>query len=389
MPANQLNDLHIGDLLKPLQGDSPTGIRLEANSFNSPLYAVKEARDEAERRETQYRNWQIETLLDEPKDKANWLPVIEKASDVLANASKDLRAAAWLSEGLIRVYGVAGLKQALTFCLELTARYWDTLHPIADEDEGHATAVSGLRKLFGDLTVRALDDLCFVEAPSATPGGPSQRITFQQYRNVSEFDRIADEATKLRRRERFGWVATNDYNRVAELTPTAHLRALHDDLSASVELAYRFGGFLRDHCQPDRYGEATSPDNEFRQFRGQLEWMSEAVSKLLQERGPVDSTDQTHPEMLADDAASNGQLTIAPMAANRPSSLATREDAFRAIEEIAAYFEKQEPHSPVHFGLRQIVRWGRMSFPDLLRELLEDEQALASLRKRVGLPSEE
>lgn len=390
MPPTQLSDLRIDDLLEPVQDDSPTGTRLETNSFNSPLYAAKEARDEAERRETQYRNWQIETLDDEPKEKACWPPVIEKASDVLANVSKDLRAVAWLSEGLIRVYGVAGLKEALNFCVELTSRYWDTLHPGPDEEEGHTAAGSGLRKLFGELTVRALDDLCFVETSSEVPVGSPQRITFQQYRNVSEFDRITDQSKKLRRRERLGWVATEDYRRVAELTPAAHLRALHEDLSAAVELAYRFGAFLRENCRPDRYGESTSPDNEFRQFRGQVEWMCETVGKLIQDRGLGDSADQHAAEAPVDDAQPSGQSSALPAVTKRPGALATREDAFRAIEEIADFLEKQEPHSPVHCGLRQIVRWGGMSFSDLLQELLEDDKKmLASVRKRVGLPTEE
>jgi len=51
MPATQLSDLRIDGLLEPLPGESPTGTRLD-NSFNSPLCSLKDARDEAERRET-------------------------------------------------------------------------------------------------------------------------------------------------------------------------------------------------------------------------------------------------------------------------------------------------------------------------------------------------
>jgi type VI secretion system protein ImpA len=386
MPVKQLSDLQVSRLLEPLQGDSPTGIPLETNSFNSPLNAVKEARDEAERCEIEHGKWQIETRDDEPKEKADWPQVIELASELLANTSKDLRAAAWLSEGLIRVYGVAGLKEALAFCVELSASFWGSLHPYPDAEEGHAAAVSGLRKLFGDLNRRALDDLCFVEAASAVPAGTPQRITFQQYRNISEYDRISEPAKKSRRRERFGWVTTEEYRQVAELTPTPHLQTLHADLVESIELVYRFGAFLRENCRPDRYGETTSPDNEIRQFREQIERMGETVSKLLEERGPIESDEHTDPGSLAGGVIPSEPIAGVPAIAKRPETLATREDAFRAIENIATFFEKQEPHSPVHFGLRQIVRWGRMSFPELLKELLEDDQTLNSLRKRVGLP---
>ena len=66
--------------------------------------------------------------------------------------------------------------------------------------------------------------------------------------------------------------------------------------------------------------------------------------------------------------------------------LMTREAAFRAIEDIAKFFERTEPHTPVHFALRKVIRWGRMPLPELLAELIEDGGSMESLRKLIGLP---
>jgi type VI secretion system protein ImpA len=385
MRETSLSESQFNAILEPIEGDSRTGICLDVNSYGSPHYAARAARDEAEKCEAEFRKWQLETIDYEPKEKPKWKPVIEKTTELLTKTSKDLRAAAWLSEALIRVDGIPGLRQGLSLCVELTDRFWDDLHPQPDEEEGHNVAVSGLRKLFGDLTVRALDDLSFVETNSAAPPGSANRITFQQFRNASEFDQITDEAKRAKRHDRLGWLTTAEFLRVAELTPTPFLRETHDDLNAAIELVYRLAEFLREHCLPDRYGESTAPESEIRQFRTQIEWMAETVGKLLGQRGDTEAADQSRSD-FASANSSDGQTNASPQLTIRQQAIGNREDAFRIIEEIASYFEKQEPHSPVYSGLRQIARWGRMSLPELLRELLEDDSTLESVRKRVGLP---
>jgi type VI secretion system protein ImpA len=105
----------------------------------------------------------------------------------------------------------------------------------------------------------------------------------------------------------------------------------------------------------------------------------------LGQRGDTEAADQSRSD-FASANSSDGQTNASPQLTIRQQAIGNREDAFRIIEEIASYFEKQEPHSPVYSGLRQIARWGRMSLPELLRELLEDDSTLESVRKRVGLP---
>ena len=61
--------------------------------------------------------------------------------------------------------------------------------------------------------------------------------------------------------------------------------------------------------------------------------------------------------------------------ASRPDwrpTVRTREDAFRALLQVADYFKRTEPHSPVAYSLEQAVRWGRMPLPELLTELIPE-----------------
>lgn len=383
MPTTQIDEPTFKRLLEPISEDSPTGSSIKLD-FGTPLNALKEARDEAEKCENAFRKWQIEELENRPEAKADWKAVIEKAVNLLTTESKDLRAVAWLTEGLIRVDGISGLRQALSFFVELTNRFWEKLHPCPDSDAGHSDAVSGLKKLFSDLTVKALDDLTFIQDTPPRPDTPPKRITFHQHENLGNYDKLTDEELKERRRERLGWVSTAEYRKVAEKTAIDQLKEAFKDLSEAIKLTDLLGEFLESKCRPDRYKELTFSASETSGVKKQIGKMAEAVGNLLQELENINAEGQkaTHldfaePHSGDDDAASSATYGY--------KSIATREDAFQAIEGIAAYFEQREPHTPVHFALRQIVRWGRMSLSELLKELLEDDKAFQSVSKRVGL----
>jgi type VI secretion system protein ImpA len=64
----------------------------------------------------------------------------------------------------------------------------------------------------------------------------------------------------------------------------------------------------------------------------------------------------------------------------------TRASALELLRKIADFFEHTEPHSPVSYSLRQVVSWGKMSLPQLLAELISDQQTRDELSKRAGIP---
>jgi type VI secretion system protein ImpA len=92
-------------------------------------------------------------------------------------------------------------------------------------------------------------------------------------------------------------------------------------------------------------------------------------------------------------SAVEGGTETAPLQgrpANLSSEVRTREDAFRALLQVADYFKRTEPHSPVAYSLEQAVRWGRMPLPELLTELIPEQAAREQVFKVVGIkPPEE
>ena len=68
-----------------------------------------------------------------------------------------------------------------------------------------------------------------------------------------------------------------------------------------------------------------------------------------------------------------------------PRAMRTREDAIRQLEEIANFFRKTEPHSPLAFTLDDAVRRARLSLPELLAEVLPDAGARRMLLTTLGI----
>ena len=78
------------------------------------------------------------------------------------------------------------------------------------------------------------------------------------------------------------------------------------------------------------------------------------------------------------------------MAGHAPSTngnghLTSRDDAFRTLMQVADFFRRTEPQSPIPYLLEQAVRWGKMPLPELLNEMLPADSIPAQSFKLVGI----
>ncbi len=90
----------------------------------------------------------------------------------------------------------------------------------------------------------------------------------------------------------------------------------------------------------------------------------------------------------ADDPAAGGTASGTGGSAGfaaAPGQAATREEALRALTEIANFFRRTEPHSPLSYTLDEAVRRGRMTWPDLLAEVVADLDARNSILTTLGI----
>jgi type VI secretion system protein ImpA len=89
------------------------------------------------------------------------------------------------------------------------------------------------------------------------------------------------------------------------------------------------------------------------------------------------TTDQPH---VGNGLQAGGQQFIAS-----GGPIRSREEALRLLDEVAEFFGKHEPHSPICTSLKETVRRARMPFSELLRELLPDTASWRSALSSAGI----
>ena len=88
-------------------------------------------------------------------------------------------------------------------------------------------------------------------------------------------------------------------------------------------------------------------------------------------------------------AIGGGAAPVATAAAGGAAGpIRTREDALRELGRIADFFRATEPHSPLAYTLEEAVRRGRMTLPELLAEIIPDEEARFGMLSRLGIRPE-
>src|SRR5579871_6253812 len=115
------------DILTPIPGENPSGIDLRYDNKLLIHDKIKEARRQDD--DAAQGDWQTE------RKTANFPLVVKIAQEALAQTSKDLQVAAWLTEAMLNTERFAGLRQGLDLTLSLMTQFWDTVYPLIEDDD--------------------------------------------------------------------------------------------------------------------------------------------------------------------------------------------------------------------------------------------------------------
>ncbi len=361
-------------LLAPISEEQPTGV--EFTLLDKSFLDVKDAYTEARNLVKEQQDKLLSGGLDSQGKPwrvipaADWSKIIEMTSSALAKESKDFRLAGWLAEALLRKHGVVGLNEGLLLCKGLCERYWENIRPVATKEDGHGVTISTFATLVADSTYPAILATVLVEGTKPNERA-ARRYTALDYANAKDpKGRVAGPDETI--------VELPEFMSVAGVTPPEfHAKNLSAVVSCISTLSW-FGEFFRTNCLPDEYDEPTAPGVSG--LKSELERVKRMIEELGGTNLPGAPGDENSEAVAGDNTAVQSATT--------GGGQMTRESAFRTIEEIARFFERTEPHTPVYFALRKVVRWGRMPLPELLAELIEDGGTMESVRKLIGLPQE-
>ncbi len=366
------NVLDLDLLLAPLaEGDGGAGVDLRTDySPASPYQKLRDARADARAEE---RAQDSATGDETPAPPQAWRDVKRLALQCLAEKSKDFEVAAWLCEAVVRIDGLPGLAAAAALIEGLAEKYWEPGFPQPDEDgmEVRSSPIGGLAGADSDGTImQALRRMpLFRNAEGKT-------ISLHLWQAAEDVAAIGD-AARQKARLAAGVPVLTDLENAAR----AAMRDLRN-VGVAARATNRAWASMTMKLD-DRFGSSGPSTRRVTELLERVQQIGERIAGALPEE--VLEAEAMPEEAAAEVPEAATAAGGAPAAGPRP--LRTREDAIRQLEELAAWFHKTEPHSPLAYTLNDAVRRARLPLPELLAEVLTDEKARATMLTMLGIRS--
>lgn len=334
-------------------------------SPTSQYYQLKDIRGQARANER--------ALLAEDEDfqalASDWRPLAEKIPLILCTQVKDLEYAAWLIEALCRTHGFAGLGAGFKTTRLLIEHFWPSLYPQPDEDgmEVRIAPLIGLNGYEGDGAL--ITPILSIPLTDITAHGQFACWQFERASDISRKDE------KRQKQKADAGIATLEQikDAVAETSAAFYQQLKHQIESAIAEFA------LLSHAMDAAMNGEPQPTSA----------ISKALNKCL------DAVNYLAADKLAQISVSTEQAPITDADGQIVSQAdpvqqqaQTREQVLLSLKQSAEFFRKTEPHSPISYALEQVVHWSTLSLPELLQELIDDNNSRNHYFRLAGIPQQ-
>lgn len=336
-------------LLIPISDSKPCG---EDMAFSPELDAIAHARKFDDPSLAQGA-W--ETELKE----ADWEFVVTRCVKLLAEKSKDLRLAVWLTEAAAKQHHLRGLGEGLRLLAGLCDQFWDLgLYPEAEDGDNDqrignlSWILARTRTLLRELPLTegrgtAYSTIDFEAARKRAAGGDEN--------DQSGAPKLADmEAAKARTSPAFR----------AKFTADAQycLDALHAlERAADARLGQDSPGFS--------------------QARDAVEAMLHVMPAPVTQAAPTEAV-----ESGPGDDGAPVPVHVAPGTGTQHGPIRTRAQAIAQLRAVAQFFRETEPHSPVSYFAEKAAAAGEQDLHTWLRSVVKDPGSLAHIEELLGVP---
>jgi type VI secretion system protein ImpA len=355
--------IDIDAMLQPISAELPSGENLRYSGVYDDITEARRADDDLNQGE-----WQTELKL------ADFRRVIDLGVDSLTSKTKDLQIAAWLSEALTKQYGFAGLRDSIKVLSGLQANFWDTLHPEVDEGdmEGRANAIAWFETQ-ASLGVMGIP-FTAGEGFSFIDWEDSKIYDFPE--NLESLD-SAEQAriTDLKNQADTKRKCTGDMWRKAI---AATRRADIEEVNFAVQECWTELQSLNQVIE-EKYDRNQMPG--LTNLKKSLDAVHEQIKKLLEAKR-IEEPDES--DLAPEEEGGVNEDGSPRVGGSATGAINSRREALKRLNDIAEFFQRTEPHSPISYIVQRAVKWGNMPLDLWLQDVIKDESVLYSLRQTLG-----
>jgi len=369
-------EMSVEDLLAPVSEDAPCGVSLRSEPLFTEIRLAREEDDAT----LSMRHWE------RPLKVADWSMIERRCSSAIAKQSKDLQIAAWLLEAWVRQYQLRGLLEGLRLLTGLIERYWEPLFPAMDGDDVDAR-LAPFEWLNDSLPLTLKLHITLVHLADRNP--PRLNLADWDKMTKSELSN-GDESSGNGRSSIEPHFTRSFVIACAEKLTDDHVEDQKKWTRQCLEVLNRLNATLRALL----VNNTPSTNN----ISNVLEHMLRTLNQIAPEHvnlpqvapPPISHTEEKlMPATQAEPVELPRPVIQAPLL-QTPEKVATtgwqtRDQAYMALESIATFLHKTEPHSPTPYLIKRAVNWGRMPLPELMAEVIREEGDLNKLINLLGL----
>ena len=372
-----VNDKVLQKLKEPVNEQQYCGtyIKLDRQAFR----ALRNVYNEANSAARKLLQTPDESELDELNENNinSWKRLSDQLCETFQKQTKDIELLSWLMVSQLYLDDtLIGFKNTLDLLNTLLTEHFDELNPVIPEASIKAQDEAGKLRESLDFKMAAFSQMVGIGENDSILYAPMSQVRLLG--NVSYFAyqsaEMKGECPKLREDLKKDVSANADKYKTT-IETLKQCKTLCNDIYV----------LLGSKCQPSGI---QTPNFMF--IINHLDRILKSVG-FLTGFSIEDKKEQTAEEPVQDNNASSPAeprtatvQTVAVQTAGvvnnsqsfellSKNSEVTREQVFEELANIAKYFRSTEPHSPVSYLIEKAIRWGHLSLPELLNELISDQ----------------
>jgi type VI secretion system protein ImpA len=389
--------VNLEDLLAPISDEAPAGDYLRPEGFYGQI-------DEARSAEARLPLGKWKRKL----KSADWPRVIALTSGALTKRTKDLHIAVRLAEALVKVHGFAGLRDGLALVRELHERFWDDMYPPVEDGDlnTRATRITWLVEQLG-VAVKEVpltkgfkqEAYSYFDWKSSTGPAPADEDEQEPDEDEDKEELVEEAAARITAEQ---WRAAANATSAEFYAQTLQLI---DDSTNELSALDRL---LDERFAEERNGQIVKNSPAVKPLKDALAEVADLVTRLSRKKRPqkqkkgaavkkatpgADGEGAGRPEgARSEETAADAPAGLSADASDEDADegrlsgpVRSREEALRRLGEVADYFRRAEPHSPVSYLVERAIKWGRMPLDAWLEDVLGEESVLGKVRETLGL----
>jgi type VI secretion system protein ImpA len=359
-PAPPVLDLTA--LLAPLAGENPAGENLQYAGIYDEIREARRADDTLTK-----GDWEHEAKVSE------WPKVVDLATAALTSQTRDLQIASWLVEAIVQLHGFVGLRDGLKLMRGLHEQFWEKLYPEIDEGnlDGRANAMGAMDTRL-EVPIKSVPltksgsefDYSYLQWEDSTKFDIPENLDNLDSETYERFAAMKAEAEAGNKTTAETWRKAKDNTR----------RAFYEEVFALLNDCWTEFQAL-DKVMDEKYAQQTPGLGNLKRT---LDSVRTLVEKLVKEKRILEPDPVLDGEAAAD----------ADGAGSAGGPLRGRAEALRQLAEVAQYFQRTEPHSPVAYLVQRAVKWGHMPLELWLAEVIKDGAVLGHVKETLGIGDE-